>query len=90
MSIDIPSDYTAIIQQAVASGAYPTPEAALRHALELFAEEQAKGSEAKLERWQQRNEESIHQSEQGLSKPLDETAVVSRLRARLAEEEPLH
>ena len=90
MSIDIPSDYAAIIQQAVASGAYATPEAALRHALELFAAEQAKGDESKLERWHQRNDESISQSQQGLSRPLDEEAVIDRLNSRLADQQPLH
>ena len=51
MSIDIPSDYADIIQQAVASGAYASPEAALRHALDLFDAEHAKEEGSKLEQW---------------------------------------
>ena len=90
MSIDIPSDYADIIQQAVASGAYASPEAALRHALDLFAAEQAKEEGSKLEQWNSRNDESISQSKQGLSKPLDEAAVAERLNARLANGESLH
>jgi Arc/MetJ-type ribon-helix-helix transcriptional regulator len=87
MSFDIPSDYAAIIEQAVASGAYPSQESALRHALELFAAEQIRGEGAKLNQWHLRNNESVSQSQEGLSKPLDESAVVGRLNARLAEQD---
>ncbi|MEX0793177.1 MAG: hypothetical protein WD045_08575 [Pirellulaceae bacterium] len=38
--MNIPSQYHAILEQAVASGAFPSAEEALRHALELLATEQ--------------------------------------------------
>jgi len=38
--MNIPRQYQSIIEQAVASGAFATPEEALRHALELLATEQ--------------------------------------------------
>jgi Arc/MetJ-type ribon-helix-helix transcriptional regulator len=39
--MNIPRQYQSIIEQAVASGAFATPEEALRHALELLAKEQS-------------------------------------------------
>ncbi|MEX0791587.1 MAG: hypothetical protein WD045_00520 [Pirellulaceae bacterium] len=39
--MNIPRQYQSIIEQAVASGAFATPEEALRHALELLATEQS-------------------------------------------------
>ncbi len=38
--MNIPRQYQSIIDQAVASGAFATPEEALQHALELLAKEQ--------------------------------------------------
>ncbi len=90
MTIDIPSDYEDILRQAVASGAYANPEAALRHALELFAAEQVSGEQPKRDRWNERNRLSIEQSSQGLSKPLNDETVVDRLQARLADRETRH
>ena len=83
MTIDIPSDYEDILRQAVASGA--DTESALRHALELFAAEQAK-----RDRWNERNDLAIEQGMQGLAKPLNDEEVINRLQARLANQEPRH
>ena len=92
MTIDIPNDYEDILRQAVASGAFANPEDALRRALELFAAEQSdapaeNNEQQKHNRWNKRNTESIQQSRQRLSKPLDEAAVIHRLHARLADQE---
>lgn len=53
MTLDVPSEYEAVIQQAVASGAFANPEAALRHALDLLAVEQSV-SEAIVEKRRQK------------------------------------
>lgn len=39
MTLLIPAEYEAILQEAVASGAFATPEEALQRALKLLAEE---------------------------------------------------
>lgn len=40
MSLDIPSEYESVLDQLVASGAYPSTQSALKHALELLAAQQ--------------------------------------------------
>lgn len=40
MTLDIPSQYEAILQDAVSSGAFASKEEALKHALDLLAVEQ--------------------------------------------------
>lgn len=40
MTIDIPSEYEGVLSDAVASGAFATPQDALRHALEWLSHEQ--------------------------------------------------
>ena len=87
MTLDVPSDYEDILHNAVASGAFPSPEAALRHALDLLAAEQPPDEAAKLARWNERNRISTEQSEQGLSTPLDIDEVVGRLKQRIADHE---
>jgi len=39
-----------------------------------------------LKTWNEKNQVAMAQSQQGLSKPLDEEAVLGRMRSRLAEE----
>lgn len=39
MTLSIPTEYEAIIHEAVASGAFASPEEAVKHALSLLAEE---------------------------------------------------
>jgi len=41
MTLNVPSEYHDILQNAVASGAFSDSDSALRHALELLASEQA-------------------------------------------------
>ena len=40
MTLDVPSEYEDILRQAVASGAFANEEEALRHALQLLANQQ--------------------------------------------------
>ncbi|WP_417733266.1 hypothetical protein [Rosistilla oblonga] len=41
MALEIPSEYEGVLNDAVASGAFATPQDALRHALATFAKERA-------------------------------------------------
>ncbi|GAA4463868.1 hypothetical protein [Novipirellula rosea] len=41
MTLEIPSEYEGVLNDAVASGAFATPQDALRHALATFAKERA-------------------------------------------------
>lgn len=95
MNLDVPSEYEDILRQAVASGAFSSPQEALRHAIELLEAERsqaysANDNEKRLARWIERNNTSIEQSKQGLSKPLDDAAVISRLKSRISENEGRH
>lgn len=64
----------------MAKGNYSTEDDVLRDAMEaLEAVEQEK-----LARWNERNRLSTEQSVQGLSRPLDDEAILARLRERLA------
>jgi Arc/MetJ-type ribon-helix-helix transcriptional regulator len=95
VNIDLPSEYEAILLQAVASGAFSNPQEALRHAIELLDAERTQAysvndNEKRLERWNERNNTAIEQSKQGLSKPLDDDAVMSRLNSRISENEGCH
>ncbi|UUO08544.1 hypothetical protein M4951_09530 [Blastopirellula sp. J2-11] len=55
MSLNIPSQYETILQDAVASGAFASPEDALRHALELLTIEQKASS---------RSADALHREDQ--------------------------
>ena len=82
MAYQVPADVEQLIKQRMASGAYSSEDDVLRDALEsLELREQER-----LARWDERNHLAIKQSNQGLSRPLDDQQVLSRLRARLARE----
>lgn len=77
---------SAALQQRVfdrlSAGNYRSEEDVLRDAMDALD----RIEEDKLTRWHQRNQLSQQQSDQGLAKPLDDEAVLARLRARLAQE----
>ncbi len=82
MAYQIPADVEQLIKQRMALGAYSSEADVLRDALEsLELREQER-----LARWDERNHLATKQSNQGLSKPLDDQQVLARLRARLAKE----
>jgi Arc/MetJ-type ribon-helix-helix transcriptional regulator len=64
------------------AGGYHNEDDVLRTALDALEERERE----KLRRWHEGNRIAIEQSAQGLSKPLDDEAVIARLRARLARE----
>jgi Arc/MetJ-type ribon-helix-helix transcriptional regulator len=76
----LPPDISERLQACVAAGGYRSEEEALREALNALDER----DQEKRRRWHEGNALAIEQSRQGLSKPLDDEAVLGRLRARLA------
>jgi len=46
----------------------------------------AQREEEVLDCWNEKNQTAINQSQQGLSKPLDDEAVLGRMHSRLAKE----
>lgn len=47
MALDVPAEYEKVIRKAVASGAFKTPEEAMRHAFGLLEREQRAGDSSK-------------------------------------------
>ncbi len=82
MAYQLPPDLEQIVLSRVDSGDYQNEEEVLRTAIQLLDQRE----EDLLKNWQQQNQVAIEQSQQGLSKPLDDDAVLGRLRSRLAKE----
>ncbi len=82
MPYQLPPDINERLQACIASGSYQTETDVLRDALDALDQRE----QEKLRRWQEGNEIVIEQSRQGLSKPLDDEAIIARLRNRLAAE----
>ena len=83
MPYQLPPDINERLQACIASGGYQTETDVLRDALDALDQRE----QEKLRRWHEGNKIAIEQSQQQLSKPLDDEAVVARLRDRLAAEE---
>jgi Arc/MetJ-type ribon-helix-helix transcriptional regulator len=82
MGYQLPPDLDYRVQAYLADGGYQNEDEVLRTALDALVERE----QEKLRRWDERNRLAIEQSARGLSKPLDDEAVIARLRARLAKE----
>jgi Arc/MetJ-type ribon-helix-helix transcriptional regulator len=82
MAYQFPPDIKKSIQSRIDSGDYQSEEDVLRTAMQLL-EQREKDF---LQTWNENNQTAIEQSQQGLSKPLDDEAVLARMRSRLAEE----
>jgi Arc/MetJ-type ribon-helix-helix transcriptional regulator len=82
MSFEIPSDVRDRVTARLNAGVYQNEGDVLRDAMNALDQVE----EETLTRWHERNRMAIEQSERGLSKPLDEEAVLDRLRQRLANE----
>jgi Arc/MetJ-type ribon-helix-helix transcriptional regulator len=82
MNLQLPPDINVRVQAYLGSGAYSSEEDVLRTALDALEER----DEEKLRRWHEGNRIAMEQSRLGLSKPLDDEAVLQRLRTRLAQE----
>jgi len=82
MSYQIPPDIEERLKARMSDGRYQSEDDVLREAMNALDQLE----QDKLIRWEERNRLSTRQSEQGLSKPLDDEAVLGRLRERLAKE----
>jgi Arc/MetJ-type ribon-helix-helix transcriptional regulator len=82
MSYQLPSDISDRLQACIATGVYRSEDEVLRDALDALEQRHEK----KLRLWQDGNAIALEQSRQGLSRPLDDRAVLARLRDRLAAE----
>lgn len=80
MGYQLPPDLDCRVQAYLGTGGYQNEDEVLRATLE-------EREQLKLRRWNEGNHIAIEQSEQGLSNPLDDEAVIARLRAGLAKEE---
>jgi len=66
----------------MSDGRYKSEDDLLRDAMDALDQLE----QDRVTRWDERNRIAMEQSQQGLSKPLDDDAVLRRLRERLAKE----
>ena len=82
MNYQFPPDIEERLKVRMSDGRYDSEDDVLREAMDALDQLE----QDKLIRWDQRNQVAMRQSQQGLSKPLDDQAVLGRLRERLAKE----
>ena len=82
MSYNFPPDLEGRVKARMSDGQYQSEDDLLREAMDALDQLE----QDKLTRWEERNRIALEQSRQGLSKPLDDEAVLGRLRERLAKE----
>ena len=82
MPYHLPADINQRLQACIAAGICQSEDEVLRDALDALEQR----NQEKLRRWHDGNAIALEQSRQGLSKPLDDEAVIAKLRERLAAE----
>lgn len=83
MSYEFPSDIQERLTARLSSdGVYQSEDDVIRDAMDALDQIE----QDKLVGWNERNRLATQQSNQGLSKPLDDERVLARLRDRLAKE----
>ncbi len=82
MNYQFPPDIEERLKARMSDGRYQSEDDVLREAMDALDQLE----QDKLIRWHERNRIAMRQSQQGLSKPLDDKAVLDRLRERLAKE----
>ncbi len=82
MNYQFPPDIEERVKARMSDGRYQSEDDILRDAMDALDHIE----QDKLTRWDERNRITSEQSQQGLSKPLCDEAVLSRLRERLAKE----
>jgi Arc/MetJ-type ribon-helix-helix transcriptional regulator len=82
MGYQLPPDLNHRVQAYLADGGYQNEDEVVRTALDALEERERE----KRQRWDEGNRIAVEQSQRGLSKPLDDEAVIARLRVRLAKE----
>jgi len=84
MSHVIPTNIQRQIEALMASGEYDNQDVILEQAIDALA--WRRREEEKLRRWNERNHQTVDESRQGLSKPLDLETVLKRVETRVAED----
>jgi Arc/MetJ-type ribon-helix-helix transcriptional regulator len=82
MQYRFPADIQDRLQNRLRDGVYSSEDDVIRDAMDALDQME----QEKLLRWHERNRLAMEQSKQGLSKPLDDNEVLTRLRVRLARE----
>ena len=82
MNYQLPSDIEDRLKVRMSEGQYESEDDVLREAMDALDQVE----HDKLIRWHERNRIATRQSQEGMSKPLDDAAVLGRLRERLAKE----
>ena len=82
MNHPIPPDIEERLKARMSEGLYASEAELLRDAMDALD----RLEEDKLLRWRDRNRLAIEQSQQGKSRPLNDGAILARLRERLAAE----
>jgi Arc/MetJ-type ribon-helix-helix transcriptional regulator len=82
MQYQFPRDIRDRLQDRLKNGSYAGEDDILRDAMDALDQIE----QDKLLRWHERNRLASEQSRQGLSKPLDDSVVLARLRERLARD----
>lgn len=82
MNYQFPPDIEERFRVRMSDGRYQSEDDVLREAMDALDQLE----QDKLIRWDERNRLAVRQSQEGLSKPLDDEAVLGRLRERLAKE----
>jgi Arc/MetJ-type ribon-helix-helix transcriptional regulator len=82
MDIQLPADICQRLEACLAGGGFQNEAEVLREALDALEQRE----QEKRRRWNDGNAIATEQSQLGLSRPLDDAAVLARLRRRLAAE----
>jgi Arc/MetJ-type ribon-helix-helix transcriptional regulator len=82
MSYQFPPDIQERLKARMNQGRYRSEDDVLRDAMDALDQLE----QEKLIRWHERNRISMQESQQGLSRPLDDESVLRRLRERLSKE----
>ena len=82
MSYQFPPDLEVRVKARMSDGRFESEDDLLRKAMDALDQLE----HDRLMRWNERNQIAVQQGREGLSKPIDDEAVLSRLRERLAKE----
>jgi Arc/MetJ-type ribon-helix-helix transcriptional regulator len=82
MNYQFPPDIEERLKARMGDGRYESEDDVLREAMDALDQLE----QDKLIRWEERNRIAMQQSQAGLSRPLNDEAVLGRLRERLAKE----
>ena len=82
MNYQLPPDIEERLKARMSDSRYQCEDDVLREAMDALDQL----DQEKLLRWHERNRIATRQSQQGLSKPLDDKVLLNRLRERLAKE----